>query len=106
MPQQLDLCDPYLANKADYEVLEMAGRPQLFGRVLESSHTKGARTIDRTSDYLQAVEQARTHCLLSGKVVWVVDRNDGNWVAFKVSPDEYTARELRTRTYTTTESVA
>lgn len=91
---QLDLCDPYKALCADYRVVEMTHRNQ--GRVacMDTLPPGSWKQLAKFIDYDQAVGAARDHCLLTGRSVWIYDRNDANCVVFRVSPDEYTASGL------------
>lgn len=97
MTKQLNLCDPYHATAASYEVIEVSNAAVPAAKTLPGAQVSGWSHVDRTSDYLTAVQAARTHCLLYGKDVWVVDRNDGDYVVFRVAPAEYSAMALASR---------
>ena len=95
MLKQLDLCAPYLASSAAYEVLAFASEAEVarsmpYEQTVRSAH----EVVGRGAHYDSIVRTARDHCLLHGCVVWVVDRNDNDYVAFRVHPEEYTARAL------------
>ena len=94
---QLSLCPVYAAANADYRVIELAGPAFERGARMQESTLPGWKQITRTTDYDAAAGAARNHCVLSGREVWVFDRNDEDQVVFRVCPDEYTARALALR---------
>lgn len=97
--QQLDLCAPYLAEHADYRVLEVPAGQGAPARPkdVDGRDWQTWTQVLACRDYEHAVQIAREHCLVEVCEVWVVDLNAQGYIAFRVHPDEYTARGLTPR---------
>ena len=86
---QLFICDPYPAPMAKFEVREVHGvslerTPRFVPGCVEDWSL-----VDQTTDYEVAAALAREHCVAYGVAVWVVDCNDGDFIALRVTPEEY-----------------
>lgn len=96
---QQSLCPEYPADSAWYEVLALetdADEVSSFkpvGNLGECKSMKMTRVAE-TPSYEEASQAARTHAVGYNSEVWVVDRNDEDRIALRVTPQEYTARGL------------
>lgn len=86
---QLQICEAYPASSPDYHVIEMIG--EVFQRAAKflPDCVEAFSLVEMTADFHYATGLARQHCVSRGVEVWVIDRNDGDFVALRVTPEEY-----------------
>lgn len=89
---QLFICEPYPAAVACYEVREIVGSVRERHAQFLPGCVDDWSLLDTTSDFATATAMAREHCIARGVEVWVVDCNDGNFVALRVTPEEYSRK--------------
>ena len=97
MLKQLSLCPAYGAEHADYRVIELSGTTADDSRAPPALAPSVGKEVNKTRCYDSAADSARQHCVLSGREVWVFDRNDDDAVVFRVRPADYTAQALGSR---------
>ena len=88
---QLEFCEPYPAAYPDYHVIEVYGALKLAPS-FHGAPCEDWRFVSSSQEFAEAIALARNHCVRSDVDVWVIDRNDADFVCLRVTPSEYWVR--------------